>query len=115
MSKTLKIQSPAKKPKHLYSTHPWKCHHSQDHTDIVAYVEASGHWEVVCIARDTSGASAESMATYISGLINDQQKNQTILNAAIDALELCLNEANLTFTSEQAVDSVLLRIKQRTL
>jgi len=97
------------KLKGFYSIHPWKCQHYKDYSEILAYVEASGQWEVLCVLHATSGATAEVMAMFICNLINDHQKNQSLLNAAMEALRLCLEEDSLTFASELAADHVLRR------
>jgi hypothetical protein len=52
------------------------------------------------------------MAEFICYLINDNQKNKSLLLDAMTALESCLEESKLTYSSEQAADSVLHRIKE---
>lgn len=96
----------------FYSIHPWACQHQHDQSEICAYVEASGKWEIVAIVQQTAGASAEVMAEFICYLINDNQKNKSLLLDAMAALESCLEESKLTYSSEQAADSVLHRIKK---
>lgn len=95
----------------FYSLYPWQCRHAPDQSEIVAYVEASAKWETVSIISSTSGANAESVADYICNLINENQKNKNLLQDAMKALETCMEEASLTFSSEQAADSVVRRIK----
>lgn len=111
MPKRSKPQNHIRKPKSFYTVHPWECRHKEDRSEIKAYVEASGNWEVVAEVRNTSGASAETMATFLCNLINDNQKDRSLLLAAMDALQTCLNEANHTFASEQEADRVVQRIK----
>ena len=101
-----------KKSRTVYAIHPWECRHHQYHSDILAYVEASGEWEVIAVIRPSSGLGAEAMATYITDLINDTRQNHNILQAARDALEACLEEDGLTFSSEQTVDRVMARLKK---
>jgi hypothetical protein len=113
MAPASKRAVPRNKSRCLYSLHPWKCRHHTDHSEIVAYVETSSEWKVVLTAHPTAGASAEMMASFIGSLVNDNQKNKHLLLAAMEALELCQNEGEMTFSSEQAVDSVVTRIKQR--
>jgi hypothetical protein len=96
----------------FYSIHPWECQHQRDQSEIRAYVEASGNWETVAVIRQTTGANAEAMAQFICYLINDNQKNKSLLLDAMEALESCLEESKLTFASEQAADSVFRRIKE---
>ena len=111
MTKRSKPKNSDKKPMSFYSAQPWQCHNSKDHSEITAYVEASGIWEVVAIIRQTAGASAAAMAEFITRLVNDNQKNKDLLREAMEALELCLEEEGLTFSSEQAADRVITRIK----
>lgn len=103
-----------RKPKRpFYSIHPLECQHQRDQSEIRAHVEASGNWETVAVIRQTTGVSAEAMAEFICYLINDNQKNKSLLLDAMAALESCLEESKLTYSSEQAADSVLHRIKER--
>ena len=99
-------------PKPMHATQPWKCRHHKDHSDIVAYVEAASDWEIVASVNRTAGASAEEMANFICGLVNDQQKSKNLLLAAMEALELCLEDSTLTFSSEQAAEHVVTNIKR---
>jgi hypothetical protein len=102
-----------RKSRNYFGLHPWQCRHHADRSEIVAYVEASGAWETVAVIPATSGAHAEELATFIASLVNDNQQNQTLLQAAIHALELVIEDDGLTFSSEQAVDSVIERLKKR--
>lgn len=103
----------ATKPRSFYSLHPWQCAHHPDCSEIAAYVEASGEWETILTVHPTSGASAETLATYVAVIINEHQGKADLLHEAMTALELCLEEDRLTFTSEQAADRVVTRIKAR--
>lgn len=94
-----------------YMVHPWEHSNCGDQTEVSAYVEASGKWEVVAVVRPTSGASAETIASYITGIINQQQRRQDLLQDAIHALELVMNDG-LNFSSEQAIEHALRGIKK---
>ena len=61
MAKKLKIQNPPQEPKRFYSSQPWHCRNHKDHSEIVAYVEASGAWEVIATIKITSGISADGL------------------------------------------------------
>jgi len=111
MSKTSKAESPVKKPIHFYTIHPWAVQHQPKHSEIEAYVEASGEWEIVLNVRSTSGATHETMAEYILSIIHEHQKKQSALQDAMHALELVLNEG-ITFSSEQAIGQAVTRIKK---
>lgn len=97
-----------------YALRPWQCVHHRDRSELTAYVEASGVWETVAVMQPTSGISAEELAGFIAGLVNDSQKEQNLLQSAMEALEQVVNEG-FNFSSEQAAESVLLRMKKRKL
>lgn len=111
MSKAKKSENPSKPPRCFYSIHPWKYHTHKDHSEIIAYVEASGDWETVLIVHDTAGANHETMAIFILAIINEHQEKRNVLCDAMDALELIINDG-LTFTSEQAAEHVITNIKK---
>jgi hypothetical protein len=112
MPKKSPSETPIRKPKSFYAIHPWECRHHKDRSEITAYVEASGKWEIIAEIRHTSGASAETMATFISKIVNENQERQRLLLDAMAALQTCLDEDSLTFTSEQAADRVISNIKK---
>jgi hypothetical protein len=100
-----------KRERSFYSLHPWRCDHHPDHSEITAYVEASGQWETVAVVPPTSGASAEAVASFIVRLVNTSQKNRDILRDAMAALEAVMNDG-LNFTTEQTAEHVIISIKQ---
>jgi hypothetical protein len=100
----------AKKLRQFYRVEPWSCRPCKnDRWEICAYVEASGRLEVVAEVLPTSGYTAETLAGFIVGLVND---SQNIMVDALTALEVFLQEG-LTFASEQAGDVVASRIRKR--
>ncbi len=107
----------AKQPKEAksrvyYQIHEWQCEHHKDCSEIKAYVEASGEWETVLEARPTSGASAETLADFVCGLINSNQEKNRLMRIALEALQTCLDEGDLNFTSEQAADHAIAQLKK---
>ena len=108
-----KLKPPAAQMRKFYTSHPWQCRHLKDRSEITAYVEASGEWETILTVHPTSGDSAEVVAAYVAALINEHLGKADLLQEAMKALELCLEEARLTFASEQAADRVITRIKSR--
>jgi len=101
----------AKKPRQFYRVEPWSCRPCKDDRwEICAYVEASGRLEVMAEVLPTSGYTAETLAGFVVSWIND---SQTIMNDALTTLELFLQEGRITFTSEQAADTVISRIRKR--
>lgn len=113
MPKTKKAKSPTTQPRRFYTAHPWECRHHQHCSEITAYIEASGEWETILTVHPTSGAGAEVVAAYVAAIINEHQSKTDLLQEAMTALELCLEEDRLTFTSEQAADRVVTLIKAR--
>lgn len=113
MPRTKKAKCPTMQMRQFYTAHPWQCVHHQDRSEITAYVEASGEWETILTVHPTSGDSAEVVAGYIAAIMNEHQSKADLLREAMKALELCLGEDRLTFTSEQAADRVVTRIKAR--
>ena len=113
MTTAAKPKAPMRAPRQFYAAHPWQCHHKKTRSDIQAYVEASGQWETILTVHPTSGASAESLANYVAGIMNEHQSKADLLHDAMMALELCLEEDRLTFSSEQAADRAVTRIKAR--
>ena len=99
----------ANKLQSLFSAQPWKCVHHRDHSDITAYVEASGQWEIVATIPTTAGASSETIANFICALVQNHQQNQNLLQAAKEALEAVMKDG-LNFSTEQAADAVVVRI-----
>jgi len=103
----------AKTQKNFYSAHTWQCRHLSDWSEILAYAEASGAWETVIQIYPTSGHSAETIATFVCGLINDNQRDKSLLEEAMDALQQCLETERLTFSSEQMAERTVARIQAR--
>lgn len=113
MPKSKKAKSHAKQIRLFYAARPWECCHHQDSSEITAYIEASGEWETIITVHPTSGASAEALANYVAAIVNDHQGKADLLQEARAALEQCLEGDRLTFTSEQAADRVVTRIRAR--
>ncbi len=94
----------------IYSLHPWRCTHHSTHSELVAYVEASGQWETVLTVSPTSGTSAKLMANFIMTLVNSYRQNNDLLRKAIKALEAIMQEG-LTYSTEQEVDAAVTSIR----
>ena len=98
--------------RNYYALQPWKCRSLQDRMEILAYVEASGKWETVAVVPTTSGASAENVANFIVRLINDTHRHRDLYYDAMEVLETIMHDG-VNFSTEQAADSVLARMKIR--
>jgi hypothetical protein len=95
-----------------YGSHPWRCQPCEGGCELIAYVDASGQWETVAIVQPTSNATARALAEFIVGLVNEQQRDSDVLQAAFDALDGLL-EQGLTFSTEQDADRVIETLKRR--
>jgi hypothetical protein len=95
-----------------YGLHPWRWQACGDRCELVAYVEASGTWETVATILPTSGASSESLATFIVGVINDVREDNDAVQGAFRALEAVMKDG-LTFSIEQEAASAVERLRQR--
>ena len=110
MPKSTTPKKHAAKHRQFYTLHPWRYRVANDRAEILAYVE--GHdWETVLIVNPTSGNSAEVLAAYVTDIINLHNASHGLLHDAMSALELCLQEDRMTYTSEQTAERVVTRIK----
>jgi len=98
--------------KNFSTAYPWKCRHLGDQSEIVVYDAARKDWEIVATVNRTTVAGAETMANFICNLVNGHQKNEDLLLSAVEALELCLEDRGLTFSSEQAAEHAVSDIKR---
>ncbi len=89
---------------------PWECRHYADHSEIVAFDGDTGASTTVAVIPQTPGHDAKAIADSLAALVNGSARTETLLRDAADALELVL-EDGLTFASEQAADSVVMRMK----
>jgi hypothetical protein len=96
----------------IYATQPWKVEVKTKDAVVEAYVEVNGAWETVAIVLPSSGASAETMARFIVGLVNDEQKQAPLLEDALAVLE-SVNRETLTLTTGQAVKHVIDELRKR--
>ena len=115
MPKSLKPKKTPAASRSFYATQPWKCRHLKTRSEILVYVEASGVWEKIATVQATAGASAETAAEFIMQAINASQQSQSALREAMEALELCLEEDGLTFSSEQVAERSVNAIKKLVL
>jgi hypothetical protein len=109
--KVSNANQPATKVRSYYTIQPWECRHDNNRSEILAYVEASGKWETILTVHPTSGASTEALGSHICNLINQHQIKENILQEAMSALELVMNDG-LTFSSEQAVERAFNNLKR---
>jgi hypothetical protein len=96
----------------IYATNPWRVEVEEEGAVIEAYVEGTDTWESIAIVLATSGASAGKMARFIVGLVNDNQKQEPLLEDTLAALEAVIEEG-LTFASEQAIEHAVTGLRKR--
>jgi hypothetical protein len=95
-----------------FGRHPWRCTHRGAHSEIQAYVEASGQWETIAVVQPASAATAERLATYIVNVINEGWEDRDVLQEAFDALTALLREG-FNFTTEQEAEHAIDRLRKR--
>jgi hypothetical protein len=61
--------------------------------------------------RHTAGFTAEALATFIIGVVNDYEATQSLIDDMIGALETCLECKALDWSAEHDVDIVLRRAR----
>jgi hypothetical protein len=104
-------QTSSKNTPSSYSRHPWKCDHRSGKSELAAFVETSGSWETVAIIQPTSDTSAQTLADFMEGLINNRQQYGAVLDAAREALEEIIN-TGLNFSTEEEAEEVIARIEK---
>ena len=114
MSNPRKKKGPiASKPKTPCTAHSWEVQHQPDHSEIEAYVEASGKWEIIA---DIKGVDHVALAGFIVQIVNRQSEIQNTINELTSALEFCLACAGkLTWEAEQEADVVCRQVRQHGL
>jgi hypothetical protein len=95
----------------LFTAQPWRCEHHSTHSEVKGYVEASGTWETLATIHTNAGASAESISTFITGIVNDAQMKIDPLAEALEALELVDHEG-LTFAAEKKLSQTVNHVRR---
>jgi hypothetical protein len=94
----------------LHGMYPWDIQHHPGHSEIELYSELSGEWEVPIVV---SGLNHVAIAEFIISAANQRNLTPNLLNEAIAALELCLEDTNLSLKPAKAAASVVLRAESR--
>ncbi len=63
------IPSPLRR--HLHSIKPWDFQHHPDHSEVEAYVEITGKWEIIA---DIKGINHVAIAEFIVALANEHNR-----------------------------------------
>ncbi len=91
---------------------PWSCNHHKDGSDIEAYCEATGDWEIVAQTRAAPYVNAKANASYIAHAVNDYERMIATIYELVGALELCLESEDLSWEAEQEAEIVCARAHQ---
>lgn len=91
---------------------PWSCHHATNHSEITAYSEASGAWEIIAEIKESAGVDAEKAAEFITQVVNEYDQTKDLIRQLTVALETCLSCEHLTWEAEHEADVVLRRAKE---
>ena len=97
------------KQKRLHDLHPWSVQHYGGYSEIRAYIEITGQWEVII---ETKSINHIAIADFIIFVVNAHNRDPNLVEEMAHALELCVESNDLNWESEQAADSVLRRIKR---
>ena len=111
MSKIAQKPKRDKKLNSFYAIRPWSHQHQPDHSEVEVYITASNSFEIIAEIHRPNVQEAYDIAEFIVRVVNDAQRKQGLLRDAMETLELCLEEADMTFASEQAADLIVARIK----
>ena len=103
------VETTSFKQKRLHDLHPWSVEHHVGYSEIRAYLEITGQWEVVVEAKSINHIV---VANFIISVVNVHNRDPNLVEEMAHALELCLESNDLNWESEQAADSVLRRIKR---
>ena len=63
------VPSPLKR--HLHAIHLWEFQHQPNHSEIEAYVEITGEWEIIA---DVKGINHVAIAEFIVALANEHNR-----------------------------------------
>lgn len=61
----------------MHSIHPWEVQHHPEHSEIEAYIEINGDWEIIAVIQSINHVA---IADFIVALVNEH--NQKPIAAA---------------------------------
>lgn len=93
----------------LHDLHPWDVQHHPDCSEIEAYVELSGEWELVATIK---GANHIEISQFILSLVNAHNQDPSLLELAVRTLEFCLKSKRLNWSEERNADVVVRRARE---
>jgi hypothetical protein len=93
-----------------YPTTEWSCKHYPDHSEIEAY-NGEGRVSFAHLPQ-TPGLSPRGMAEYIVALANLFALNQSALKQMKAALELCVEDRNISWAAEHEAEIALIYARQ---
>ena len=102
----------ASKAHALFGLEPLSCRHYPDHSDIEAYVMASGDRQPVAEIKASAYFSAEAAAEFFAKAVNDYARHKSLIAELVAALESCLECKGLDWSAEHDGELALRRARQ---
>jgi hypothetical protein len=115
LAKSLKKKSqpaPAVQGRSVFATAPWTARHHNDHSEIDAYIEATGDWATLTKICDATGVDAEATANFIVRAVNAYDAHRALIAELAAALRQCLDSGNLGWKTEYAAELVVRKAEQ---
>jgi hypothetical protein len=112
MPKESKRRPPDTSTKRFHTSQPWVAQHHSDRSEIRAYSEASCEFETVLVVCGTSGCSAEAMAAFVLGIVNEIILSESIMLRAMTTMQDFLIENDFNPKVEKPVVDLVERIKR---
>ena len=57
--------------RHMHSIHPWEVQHHPDHSEIEAYIEITGEWEIIAKIKSINHVA---IAEFLVALANEHNR-----------------------------------------
>jgi len=115
MPKTLrkKLQAaPAIPTRSVFTAAPWTVRHHNDHSEIDAYVAATGDWATLTKICDATGVDAEATANFIIRAVNAYDAHRVLIADLAGALRQCLDSGGLSWKTEYAAELAVRKAEQ---
>lgn len=111
MKRKLQIVATAQgKPR--YTAAPWTARHHPNHSEIEAYVEATGNWTTLAEIFDATGVDAEATADFIAYAINAYDVNRALIGELAAALRRCLTSNALGWDAQYGAETAVRKAEQ---
>lgn len=96
----------------LYTAAPWTARHQNDHSEVEAYIEATGNWTTVLEIDDSVGIDAEATTDFIVRAVNAYDVNRSLIHELASALRQCLATGGLEWKTEHSAELAVRKAEQ---